>query len=224
MTKEPYIDTLWTEGLIEEQALNDLTCYAQKLGKFFSPPAYPEEIAEALWGTKIEYSDDGFFKKYKPKALACFDMTRNVIMVNTSLNKTEGQTNFSIAHEVGHISLHGFLKRQERDDYAKWCYELSGDSGGRALERQADTYASALLMPTALFLAKVQEIKGQEVLNIQLHGGTLMTQFGVSRHALDIQLASMAIPFDGGRYQVRKKIEKLLDDIEEDRQSWIGQV
>lgn len=61
-----------------------------------------------------------------------------------------GRTNYTIAHEFGHYVLH---RRQQQKFQCSQDYILG--AGAKAIEREADTFASYLLMPINDFRAQV---------------------------------------------------------------------
>ena len=74
-----------------------------------------------------------------------------VIGVNEDV-ESEGRIRFTIAHEFGHYMLH----RERQDRFTCSNQDMhSWDSHGRAMEVEADTFASYLLMPLDDFRAQV---------------------------------------------------------------------
>ena len=65
-----------------------------------------------------------------------------------------GRERFSVAHEVGHWTLHRGRSFRCRADAIEDNFSSSID-----LEKEADTFASHLLMPSTLFLAAIQGIE-----------------------------------------------------------------
>ena len=98
---------------IEFQALADLATFSKKVNKPLSFPIYPDEIAEQLWDICVEYPQD-IEKNEGIEVLACYIPSTKKILLNTSLDKNKGRTSFSLAHEVGHVSLHSFERCYSR--------------------------------------------------------------------------------------------------------------
>lgn len=85
--------------------------------------------------------------------------------------RNKGRCNFTIAHEAGHLCLHVPILRQEEADsllpYTDECIEhkkiicRSFKKSNRPLiEKQADKFASYVLMPADLVFAQWEEIYG----------------------------------------------------------------
>ena len=93
---------------------------------------------------------------------------RGVLLVNSSL--PQGRARFSIAHELGHLLLrHNPLGR-------------IGEPRDPDQERQADRFASELLMPESLLREDCEKLPFE----------ALCRRYRVSRQAMRIRLESMA--------------------------------
>ncbi|MCB9833576.1 MAG: ImmA/IrrE family metallo-endopeptidase [Planctomycetes bacterium] len=74
---------------------------------------------------------------------------RPAIFVNDrSRGRSDGRVRFTFAHEIGHFFLHRKLLRQGRE-FADKSIDESGERGD-ALEREANAFASEVLLPTKL--------------------------------------------------------------------------
>lgn len=196
--------------MIEQQAWQDLLNFNKKTKKGLSFPVYPEEIIKALWDIEVEYQDS--FCELGEDILACFIPSKKLVRVYTKNNSVEGRVSFSLAHEAGHISLHNFLEDKD--------YPIK-DLG---IERQADRYASAILMPKELFTNKLNSLgySSGEKLDLNKHGKILTDYFGVSFYALEIRLSNLGINYTSGLYEIKPKKEpdKLFDELDIERQNW----
>jgi len=200
---------------IEKKANTDLENFSLKTGKDVEFPLYPEEIAKALWGIEVDYRDD-----LEDEVLGLFNSERQVVLINTSQNKLRGRLSFTIAHELGHVSLHGFLFNEK--DKKKLS---SINKCPRWLDDQADTYASCVLMPKEIMNKKLLEIGAikDSVVNLKVHSRELIKFFGVSNQALEIRLSSLGLKIIGGLYDQNqnRNTERLLDELEGDREARI---
>jgi hypothetical protein len=108
-----------------------------------------------------------------------------------------GRERFSIGHEVGHWELHrGQSFRCRVDDPSQ---NLESNS---TLEREADEFASHLLMPTTLFNPAVKAFKWPNI--VQIHG--LAETFVASQIATLIRLAKVdTLPVIVACYSAEKK-------------------
>ena len=107
-------------------------------------PIPVESIAEHFLGYEIEISDEGLFAD--PDYLGGIIFADNVIQVNASVESNEGRYNFTIAHEIGHHVLHreAYLEASAENARNILCRETNDKP---LIEKQADRFAAALLMP-----------------------------------------------------------------------------
>ena len=101
--------------------------------------------------------------------------------------RSPGRRRFTIAHELGHWRLHS----EGADPQTRFCrtdeVEALGEPtrSGRAIEREADRFAAALLMPEALVRVEAPEHR----LNVKV----LADRFGVSVRAMQVRLESLEL-------------------------------
>lgn len=144
---KPFEPKDFSQVQIESMANNLLTSYFESIGKPLELPIPIEEIAEFHLGYEIVFTNEGLYSSEDFLGGICFE--RSIIFVNTALENHEGRLAFTIAHELGHHILH-------KEDYLKY---LDGDSPEilcrdtakkPLIERQADQFAAAFLMPKDL--------------------------------------------------------------------------
>jgi len=83
-----------------------------------------------------------------PEFLGGISFEEKVIYVNTSVEEHEGRYMFTVAHEIGHHVLHRELYDQHIQDRSQiLCRE---EKQKPLIERQADRFAAALLMPRGM--------------------------------------------------------------------------
>jgi len=148
-----------------EMSLSDIECAAEELieayednmGKRVRAPIPVESIAEHHLGYQIDITDEGLFSD--PNYLGGIVFDEQVIRVNASVEAHEGRYNFTIAHEIGHHVLHRqhFLEHRDTADPGIMCREVSAKP---LVERQADQFASALLMPADLVRKAIESLPG----------------------------------------------------------------
>lgn len=126
------------------------------------------------------------------------------IMVNDNITNA-GRRHFTIAHELGHYFLCHELKNGQ-------CFDadiLEDDTAVDAIEREANYFASCLLMPESkiksAFLSMLQrsrKAKIKDFLHVQSNytwgiwcgfRDDLMNRFGVSESALRYRLSNLAL-------------------------------
>lgn len=117
-----------------------------------------------------------------------FPAERRIYVNAVEARRSPGRRNFTIAHELGHWHLH----RGEGDDaHTRFC--RADDVGGESralrdavrIEREANRFAAALLMPEAL-------VRDQAKL-LQLNVRLMAQRFGVSGLAMQVRLESLSL-------------------------------
>lgn len=139
---------------IEAKALKLLQQYSKSEQWDFSLPIPVENIIETELGYTIDCLDIG-----PPKVLGAISPTQQLIISNEQaeghFQKYPGTYQFTLAHEIGHWSLHleGYEqpKLEGISPYAFICR----DDQKPPEEKQADMFAAALLMPVELIRAEI---------------------------------------------------------------------
>ena len=136
--------------LIEEAADHLLDEYRDFAGTF-DLPVPVESIAEHLLKYDLEITDQGLFAD--PSFLGGISFETNTIFVNASIEDHEGRYTFTIAHEIGHHVLHKDMYDELISDRSQiMCRE---EKKKPLIERQADRFAAALMMPRQTITAEV---------------------------------------------------------------------
>jgi predicted transcriptional regulator len=155
------------------------------------PPAPVERIAESLLGLLIEEHDDVRSLPNAPNDLGRLSgmidpPTKTIWLDRHESEKSRGRRRFTIAHECGHWVLHlgrgtgaaVYCRPGDVDD--RWPLDTSQLP---ALEREANAFASELLMPEVLVTRQAQETRG----NIS----ALAERFDVSVPAMRVRVRSL---------------------------------
>lgn len=207
--KIPYL----SNEMIENQAWQDLVSFQKAVGKKTSFPIYPDEIIEKLWNIEIQYVDE-WSDCTQDDWLACYLPDLDLVKINNKQKGVEGRVSFSLAHEAGHISLHRFLLKDKG-------FKKLDDSN--QIERQADIYAKALLMPKESIFLKLKSLgyDNFQHLDLKVYGESLTDYFGVSFQALEIRLQELGVNILNGYYKTNKKLGSVVfEKMEEERQGW----
>lgn len=135
------------------------------------------------------------------------DMVSGVLLIqgderHLMVNKAHhpNRQRFTIAHELGHLVLHHnsgdrlFIDThlrayQRRGSAASGVYEEPGSTTTPAEEKEANQFASALLMPRELLLSKTVDREFWDELDIAALAG----EFGVSEQAMTIRLRQLEV-------------------------------
>lgn len=139
-------------------------------------------LAEKLKIQLIEkdFNDDvaGFFVISNGKPVITYK--------NDILN--EHRTRFTIAHEIGHYSLHAKEQPIFIDKTPKVMYRNTASSTGEMLkEREANAFAAALLMPKDLLVNEINKAVNH-IDDAIIH---LADMFGVSQQAMTFRLSNL---------------------------------
>ena len=147
--------------LIEEAADHLLDEYRDFAGTF-DLPVPVESIAEHFLKYDLEITDEGLFAD--PSFLGGISFETNTIFVNTSVEDHEGRYTFTIAHEIGHHVLHKDLYDELVADRSQiLCRE---EKNKPLIERQADRFAAALMMPRYILSDEVKQFSPKRPKNL----------------------------------------------------------
>ncbi|CAN1210765.1 IrrE N-terminal-like domain-containing protein [Tumidithrix helvetica PCC 7403] len=191
---------LWARKEDIERKANEILRELQAHPKHsFNGRIDPNKIADFLdlgivWGSIPSDS--------KGKIAARIFPLERLIEINEdipSLKEESGFASFTIAHEIGHWSLHinqaeadGLIKQQEldiempRESQPFLCRSLNRNTGAD-IEWQADYFAGSLLMPRYL----LEETRKGRNLQKLSHLRAMKDELGVSLAALKVRLQQM---------------------------------
>lgn len=113
---------------------------------------FPDEPISEVSGIPLSDAIDGMLRPIPGKP------GHWGIMYNSSPDRSDGRTNFTVAHELGHYLLHRHLKPQGFQCTARNMMEWSTEHARQ--EGEANTFASFLLMPLNDFR---DQFKKQEI-------------------------------------------------------------
>ena len=112
-----------------------------------SLPVPIEVLAEHFLGYELIISDEGVFAD--PDCLGGIVFEDQTMTINASIENDLGRYSFTIAHEIGHHVLHRafYFSHLKVDETKIVCREVGNKP---IIEKQADRFAAALLMPAAV--------------------------------------------------------------------------
>ena len=124
-----------------EFKVNDLlSSYCEAKDSSIETPVDPIDVLEFI-GFSVEYVNN----KYASNIYGALQVDRKVVEVNRDVKINEGMENFTIAHELGHIVLH--VPKMDKDKMTECDFDyISKDN---YIEKEADIFATCLLMPDA---------------------------------------------------------------------------
>jgi len=127
-----------------------------------SLPIPIEEISEQKLKLKI-LQEMNLKKEYDVDGFLTSDLTTIFVDFNLYMN-FENRTRFTIAHEIGHLILHGQLFKtlniNSVNDLNSFAEKLTDDEHGW-LEYQAYTFASHILVPKNLLFEEIKKRIGR---------------------------------------------------------------
>lgn len=128
---------------IEKRSIDLLSTYFKHLNQSIQSPIPVFDIVEYL-GYDLDFNGEGIFADGNILGATYSDDKK--IEINEHISTQEGRMNFTIAHEIGHIVLHGSLQKHVL------CRDDEGMHGSKKdpVEVEADQFAAYLLMPTQL--------------------------------------------------------------------------
>jgi Zn-dependent peptidase ImmA (M78 family) len=112
---------------------------------------------------------------------------KSVIGVNQ--NHHEVRQRFTIAHEVGHFTLHSETPLFVDDYKGSILYRANNKSQDHKREREANMFAAALLMPNALISDELKKIPYDLTYENKL--SLISNTFKVSQQAMDYRLKAL---------------------------------
>lgn len=167
--------------------IRDIENYAEKILKKTDqnePPIELEKIAEKL-NLKVGPADLGeevsgviFIKNKKGK-------------IGYNPSDIRERIRFTIAHEIGHFVLHKEKMEMFIDKTYYALRDKNSSKGEYKMEREANAFAAALLMPRSLLIREIKETNFDLAEEDSLN--KLARKFGVSTQAMSFRLANLNI-------------------------------
>ncbi len=203
------IKNLLNNEMIEKQIQNDLISFQKKTKKKITYPIDLEFFAETLWNVGVDYEDDFSSLSLDENAIAFLstdENQNNKIIINLAENQNEGRINFSIAHEIGHISLHssiGDYSFSSQIENSHTCKNYSTYIKGTPewlIEYQANFYASNLLLPKEELF---KEIDDKKPLDLEKEAEKFMKKYEVSRFAFELRLFKLGFKTIHNKYKFK---------------------
>jgi Zn-dependent peptidase ImmA (M78 family) len=116
-----------------------------------------------------------------------------VIVVNK--DHSEVRQRFTIAHELGHLLLHGYTTPHADRSFRVRRRDTASSDGSILEEIEANQFAAELLMPEDMLLRKLREegLDYAPTSEDDSHLTEIAQQFKVSRQALSIRLSNIFV-------------------------------
>lgn len=210
---DPLADSfILTKAEIEQQVASDLARFhTEYSAKYDGAPPNPfdvEMFISVLWGFNIVYEE--IEQGDNEESLGTLRPETQEVVVDSRCTH-HGRLSFTIAHEAGHLSLHGPLFRREGSKTIGWATppekrnKKRDEASYLRREWQANVYAGALLAPRTEVVHLLREIGAISFLTVTSfsldeHFVKFENRFGLSRQALEIRLDHLGLPFTGRRY------------------------
>jgi hypothetical protein len=157
------------EAHIERAANELLFAYGQKFGEVTAPPIPAEEILECHLGLSLDFAD--LRARFgDAHILGAIWIDTKKVLIDQSLDpsgdqRREGRYRFTVGHEAGHWVLHRHQLLEARSaplfDAKPEPSVICRDTVNKPpIERQADYFASYLLMPEEMVRRQWAEVTG----------------------------------------------------------------
>lgn len=196
-----------TKQDIESQVLSDLANYRRKYSeKYNKAPNVPLDVdnyVQEIWGFSVVF--EKIDSNSEDQEILGFLRPETQQVVINEICTNPKRISFTIAHEAGHLALHGPLFTKQDGIISGWknspiCKNVSKlDVAHVRREWQANVYAGALLASSVEiedFLQELGLIKGNILIPFDLdeYFPRLEERFGLSKQALEIRLIHLNIP------------------------------
>jgi len=156
--------------VLSEHGFNKLPIDVKKLSKKLGVNTESDDLATDIAGIFVIKSDTPF------------------IRYNKSDNSQRQR--FTIAHELGHLLLHSKTTPLFIDKTQKIMYRnVESSTGELHMEREANAFAAAILMPENLVKEELNEIKKGDIIS------QLARKFNVSPQAMSFRLSNLGYDF-----------------------------
>lgn len=164
---------------------------------------YIEEKAERLlhdskcYSIPVNVNAVSDFLGIKVKAVELEEEVSGFCVINGSFihigfNKNDPavRIRFTIAHELGHVLLHAKDNPVFIDKVKKFDRNVNSSTGQLQIEREANAFAAALLMPRGLLTAEINSNMNETNKSFI---SLLANKFGVSDQAMTIRLTNLGL-------------------------------
>jgi len=215
------------DSQLESAATELLRKYAKWKGSPPRPPIPVDDLVEGLLELSLSIGDLRA-RLGKNDVLGATWLDEGHIMIDSSLEGSEGRFSFTLAHETGHWVLHRPIIEMEKVTVPLFALEpnakatpaiICRDGQRDSAEIQADRFAAYLLMPATDVRAAAKAINGEplaiERLEARRKAGELVTELkslaaeilergsftNVSNQAMQIRLIALKLVTDASHPQ-----------------------
>ncbi len=192
--------------------------YAWEIEPIAIPPVPVEKIADFLLDLSLEWLD--IPDTVEEPILAYLQPDSKTIRLNERrlayFEQYPGTYEYTLAHEIGHYQLHVTTAGRRPDQFYVYRYRQTTKN---RRERQAERFASYLLMPAYLLLPAIKGINLQRWPELY----RLRDQFKVSITALMIRLEELGYVYVAGNRRLYPTKGAATGDRRRESQNLIGQ-
>jgi len=201
--KVPYLP----DAAIEASASALLAAYARREGSQIRPPVPVESILQDHLRLHLGF-DDLRTRLRVPDVLGALYMDSGEVVIDQTLDPDEqpsalGRFRFTLAHEIGHWELHRtlFEFQQRQDDlFAKPAAPsiiCRISQAKERIERQADAFAAALLMPRSEVATQWQRLIDGGIRPGTPHNDLIELAVRPMAEAFEVSAQAMRIRLEG---------------------------
>lgn len=128
-------------------------------------------------------------KKFSDDISGFLAMNNGKTVISYNENEVKERIRFTVAHELGHFFLHSKNQPLFIDKTPKIMYRNNASTTGEVLiEREANAFAAALLMPQSLIIDEIEKLQKNDASEII---SNLADTFEVSEQAMSFRLSNL---------------------------------
>ncbi|SHF82165.1 protein of unknown function [Flavobacterium fluvii] len=128
-------------------------------------------------------------KKFSDDISGFLAINNGKVVISFNENEGKERKRFTVAHELGHFFLHSKNQPLFIDKTPKIMYRNNASSTGEVLiEREANAFAAALLMPQKLIIEEIDKLQENDASKII---SKLADKFKVSEQAMSFRLSNL---------------------------------
>lgn len=128
-------------------------------------------------------------KKFSDDISGFLAINNGKVVISFNENEGNERKRFTLAHELGHFFLHSKNQPLFIDKSPKIMYRNNASSTGEVLiEREANAFAAALLMPQKLIIQEIDKLQENDASKIIYK---LAGKFKVSEQAMSFRLSNL---------------------------------
>jgi len=184
---------IWRRQQVEDLALITLLDYRRQSGIALTPPIDVDLVGEIACGLRWDWD-----VLEEPAGTiiwaGLYPHEKRVVLNERHLDKfaeKSGLERFTKGHEIGHWVLHASADGHDQQTWPLWCSGMESQRNVNWIEKHADWFAGALLMPASVFAPITEEYDLLQWKSLY----ELAKLFDVTISALCVRLAHLGLSY-----------------------------